>query len=574
MSICRGILLYVLFWMAVAPCDAKALSPVTDAEIRTILKDWVDTDKLEVGMVVGLVDESGTRVIGYGKLGNGTDQEVDGDTLFCLGSITKVFTALLLQDLVEQGLVHLDDPAQKYLPDSFKMPTYNGKPITLLHLATHTSGLPRDENGDTATFLSHSSGDTATFLSHCKLTRAPGTKWEYSNFGIGLLAQIITQQAGKDYETLVLERICRPLGMNSTRLHITSELKPRLAGGYVMPGHRVLDGGLSAGGVGGLHSTVNDMLKFIAAYAGIAPSPLSPLMDKARALHKLESGEQRPLVWFGSDPIYEHGGLVDGFQSEMAFDRKRRRGIIILSNCIFCQTALSAICGPLLRGNSSRPGYVTPLTPHLLSRYVGTYRNEKGTGLCFVRQRGERLVFQSSAEPLDQPRFGSYEMFPISDSVFRNDFFRAQAVFCEAANGQPEKMVLGSLDSADRFQLVRVSSEAPEALDPFLSNPQNYEACVGQYRTAFLFGLIHLGPTLSISHTTDALGDHLFGEVRGYTQKIEFFPKDETNFVINPCDTNLRLSFVRKRSGKTKAVLVYWNGKKLHGSRISDTPLK
>src|SRR5208283_4906369 len=126
---------------------ASAGDTLSDAEIQTVLRDDIDADKLAVGIVVGIVDEHGTRIISHGMLDNGTDRNVDGGTLFEIGSITKVFTALLLQDMVERGEMKLDDPVQKYLPATIQVPTYHGKQITLLHLATHTSGLPR-ERGD------------------------------------------------------------------------------------------------------------------------------------------------------------------------------------------------------------------------------------------------------------------------------------------------------------------------------------------------------------------------------------------------------------------------------------------
>ena len=97
-------------------------------------------------MVIGIVDEHGSQVFAAGKLDNGTDQEVNGDTLFEIGSATKTFTVLLLPDMVERGQMKLDDPVAKYLPASVKMPTHGGKEITLLDLATHTSALPRDDN--------------------------------------------------------------------------------------------------------------------------------------------------------------------------------------------------------------------------------------------------------------------------------------------------------------------------------------------------------------------------------------------------------------------------------------------
>ena len=113
---------------------------ITDS-IRAFLQQRIEVEKRDVGMVIGLVDEHGSSIVSYGKMDDGASQEVNGDTLFEIGSITKTFTALLLQDMIERGEMKLDDPVVKYLPKSVKVPTRNGKEITLLHLATHTSGL-------------------------------------------------------------------------------------------------------------------------------------------------------------------------------------------------------------------------------------------------------------------------------------------------------------------------------------------------------------------------------------------------------------------------------------------------
>ena len=110
--------------------------------IQAFLQQRVEVEKRDVGIVVGIVDENGSKVVSCGKMDNGTDQEVNGDTLFDIASITKPFTGLLLQDMIERGEMKLDDPVQKYLPASVRMPARNGKQITLLHLVTHTSGLP------------------------------------------------------------------------------------------------------------------------------------------------------------------------------------------------------------------------------------------------------------------------------------------------------------------------------------------------------------------------------------------------------------------------------------------------
>src|SRR5580692_9042395 len=112
-------------------------------EIREILVRRIDQQKQAVGIVVGVIGPDGRRVVAYGNLANGDPRTLDGDTIFEIGSITKVFTSLLLADMVSRNEVALYDPAAKYLPENVKMPERSGKPITLLDLSTHTSGLPR-----------------------------------------------------------------------------------------------------------------------------------------------------------------------------------------------------------------------------------------------------------------------------------------------------------------------------------------------------------------------------------------------------------------------------------------------
>src|SRR5436189_1973636 len=119
----------------------SAESGISDDEIRKVLQDRIDVAKGSVGIVVGLVDGQGTRIISYGKPDQTSTEALDGDSVFEIGSVTKVFTATLLSDMVERGEVSLNDPISKFLPKTIKTPSRNGKEITLLDLATQTSGL-------------------------------------------------------------------------------------------------------------------------------------------------------------------------------------------------------------------------------------------------------------------------------------------------------------------------------------------------------------------------------------------------------------------------------------------------
>src|SRR5580698_9041836 len=128
------------------PNISQSLTVPSNDEIREILVKRIEQQKRAVGIVVGVIEPTGRRVVAYGNFAKGDPRTVDGDTIFEIGSVTKVFTSLLLADMVNRKEVALDDPAAKYLPENVRMPERSGKAITLHDLCTHTSGLPRIPN--------------------------------------------------------------------------------------------------------------------------------------------------------------------------------------------------------------------------------------------------------------------------------------------------------------------------------------------------------------------------------------------------------------------------------------------
>jgi Beta-lactamase class C and other penicillin binding proteins len=170
---------------------------------------------------------------------------VDGDTIFEIGSATKVFTSLLLADAVKRGEVALTDPVAKYLPAEVKVPERAGRKITLVDLATHTSGLPSVPSNlapknPANPYAGYTVQQLYDFLSTYQLSRDIGAQYDYSNLGVGLLDNALSRRAGVDYETLVQTRITRPLGMKSTSIALSEEQKRRLASGHGGDRARVL----------------------------------------------------------------------------------------------------------------------------------------------------------------------------------------------------------------------------------------------------------------------------------------------------------------------------------------------
>ncbi len=318
----------------------------SDSEIRQILADRIDVQHRSVGIVVGVIGPEGRRVIAHGRLAKGDSRPLDGDMIFEIGSVTKVFTALLLADMVQRGEVVLDDPVAKHLPPGVRMPERNGRAITLLHLSTHTSGLPRLPTNMGVSVM-HSKNPYANysverlyaFLSQYKLGRDIGSRQEYSNVGVGLLGHALALRAGMDYESLVRSRICEPLDMNSTWITLTREMRNRLAKGHDLFLRPTENWDMpTLAGAGALRSDVNDMLTFLAANLGYTESPLAPAMAAMRRIPESRErfGRELALGWnilpLNGREILWHNGGTGGYRSFVGFDPKAGTGVVVLAN--------------------------------------------------------------------------------------------------------------------------------------------------------------------------------------------------------------------------------------------------
>src|SRR5947209_2556329 len=334
----------------------SAQSGFTEAEVGGIKAFLHDNfGQTNACMVIGLTDQRGNRIFSAGKLDNGTDLDVNGDTVFFIGSVSKTFTALLLQDAVERAEMKLDDPVAKFLPKSVRMPSHGGKEITLLDLATNTAGFagnPDNMSGADVReqYETYTVEKMYAFLSGYTLSRDPGTEFEYSNVGMALLGHVIALKAGTNFESLVVNRICRPLHMDSTCIALAPELQVRLAMGHDDSGKPSPPWKLQAySPAGGVHSTANDLLKYVSANAGLAPSSLTPLMKETQVVRFKDSRGLSDVPGFGvfgrtamdwvdrgayQPPGMEllgHAGGAGSYHAWVGFDKMQRRGVVVLT---------------------------------------------------------------------------------------------------------------------------------------------------------------------------------------------------------------------------------------------------
>ncbi len=329
--------------LLVAGADAKAgRNEPSPNKIKKILVDRVDRHRHAPGIVVGIVSASGVQVVSYGTMSAEDSTPVDGDTLFEIGSLTKIFTALTLAEMVEQKEVKLDDPVSGYLPAGVSAPSRDGEPIRLLHLARHVSGLPREPDNYSgkqryAPDTTYSAKEMFEFIGGHKLERKPGVKHEYSNLGFGLLGELLARSADRDYDTLIRERICDPLKMEHTSVLPTDAT--RFATGHLLdrsPVESYVLEGLQ--GAGSLKSSVNDMVRFLAANLGMLPTSLDPAIKRAQ-IGRRDFGfpaNDKRLAWYVTtrerSETFSHDGKTWGFRAFLALNRSKRFGVVILSN--------------------------------------------------------------------------------------------------------------------------------------------------------------------------------------------------------------------------------------------------
>jgi D-alanyl-D-alanine-carboxypeptidase/D-alanyl-D-alanine-endopeptidase len=425
----------------------------SDADIRKILVDRIDGMHRSVGIVVGVIGPDGRRVIAYGAPDKAGGRALDGDTVFEIGSVSKVFTNLMLADMVQHGEVALDDPIAKYLPPTVKIPQRNSRQITLVDLATHTSGLPRlptnfAPKGAANPYNDYTVDNLYAFLSGYSLTRDIGTTFEYSNLGGGLLGHLLALRAGTDYETLLRTRITGPLGMRNTAIALPPDLQARLT-----PGHDEQLKPAAAWdfpavpGAGAIRSTVNDMLTFVGANLGFVSSPLAPAMKRMLAVNRPAGspGLTIGLGWFTRlEPpkIIWHNGGTGGYRSWIGFDPAARIGVVVLSNTNAPEGVddigghiLDPSIDPLTAADLKPKAHKqVAIDPAVLDRYVGRYQLVPNFVLT-ITKNGSRLFAQATGQ-------GRFEIFPEAEKAFFAKVADIQISFIVPDSGNASGLVL------------------------------------------------------------------------------------------------------------------------------------
>ncbi|PWC79517.1 beta-lactamase [Azospirillum sp. TSH64] len=394
-----GALCLLLWSVPLGPTGAigldRAPDPLVDAVTRAVeeRQPAVGTGSL----VVGVIRDGRTLVVGRGDAGRPDGGPADGRTLFQIASLTKPFTGTIMADLMREGRIDPADPLQRHLrrvgavPVSH-VPDYDGRPIRLRDLATHTAGLPNVPETSRFSwsrledprnpYKPLSRGELALWLSDYRLPVPPGLRFSYSNAGMSVLGEALAAAAGQPYETLLKRVVTDRFGLRDTTLHPTAEQRMRKAAGHAR-GRTVPDWEAPAMlPAFGLYSSADDLLRWLSANLGDCPGaaavgpdghgcapPVAATLALAQSVQvdgrsladpgSLGSGAMA-LGWFvawatDGTPIHWHSGSTGGFNAYIAFSKAHRWGVVALTNSDPDQVTADHVVIDLVRRLEARP---------------------------------------------------------------------------------------------------------------------------------------------------------------------------------------------------------------------------
>lgn len=390
-------------------------------------------------IVVATVIDGKTDIRAFGKLDDGSP--ADAKSVFEIGSITKTFTGSLLADEVHTGAVGLETPVGK-LPPGFTIPERNGKPITLLDLATQTSGLPRlptnlGESGDNP-YADYDAARLKTFLAGYTLPRDPGSEYEYSNLGFGLLGYALAQQEHTDYATLLKHRILDPLKMADSGVAFTPAMRAHLASGHDGLGKKTGNWDFDAlAGCGAIRSNAEDMVRYLRANMGLDKAPLDAVLSDAQTPRRDVHNGRIGLAWMtrktANGDIVWHNGMTGGYASFIGFDAKKTRGVIVLTNIM--QSVDDLGFAALIDDAPIAPVHKTvSLDPAVLDAYVGDYQLGEHF-LLNISLHGGQLLGQATGQ-------GAFPLFASAKDEFFAKIVDLSVSFQRGANGSVTGLVL------------------------------------------------------------------------------------------------------------------------------------
>lgn len=330
---------------AIAPVSADQLKSVLDQDLAETLRHGALSPETSGGVVIGVIRHGVRQILVYG--------DAKQNSIFEIGSISKTFTGLILAQMVEQHKVRLEEPVRELLPKG-TVAQPPGPEITLLDLATQHSGLPRmPDNFHPADpqdpYADYGAKDLYEFISKHGVSKPANTTFAYSNVGLGLLGQALSNRAETSYPELLKIEIAAPLRLADTTVKLSLDEQARFEQGHDAEHRPAHPWSLDAlAGAGAIRSTANDMLTYLQAelhpdtaahVARAAPdSPSATIASALRLSQDLRAdvtpGMKISLAWLYNMETgnYWHNGATGGYSSYAFFNPKEDYAAVVLFN--------------------------------------------------------------------------------------------------------------------------------------------------------------------------------------------------------------------------------------------------
>lgn len=476
--------------------------------------------------------------------------------LFEIGSISKVFTGILLADAVVEGRLALDDTLAERLPVRFRNPATGA--LTLRELATHTSCLPRLPSnmvgaGLADPYARYDRKALYAYLADAKLDAEPPCTADYSNLGFGVLGVVLEEAYGKPWAALVAEKIAGPLGMPDT----VQELSAEQAARFALP----WDGAEAAhpwsfqamAGAGALRSTLGDLAKLADAFLAGAKGPLGaawPVLAGGYAAMPAEGGEIGLALVHGevraedggNEPAYWHDGGTGGYRATLQVRPASGRAFVVLaSNARAVPQAWLASW----QGGTAEPAAPTEveLPARVLDQYPGVYPIDRSARFTVLR-RGDGLAVRLTGQSF-------LPVFPSAQDEFFYKAVDARLSFRRDADGKVSGVTLH-----------QNGRDVPATRDP--GPPPRVEfpdaATLAAYAGEYDFGLFMPGGAFTVR----AVGDQLLVRLTGQPE-LPVFCVGEDRFEYDVVDA--RIDFERDDSGKVVSLVLHQNGMDMRAPR-------
>lgn len=440
------------------PIDAK---PAMVQSVDDLADPLIETGRAK-GLSIGIVQKNAageyeTQTFHLGKTGHGK-KTPDDETLYEIGSISKVFTGILAADRIIADDVTLQSPANDLLTGDNPLPSFAEQPITILNMSTHRSSLPRlapnmslVEMNDPYQKYDRKQADE--FLASYELPVAPGTRYEYSNFAVGYLGNLLMRsQDFPTYDAMMESRLTGPLEMNATRV-VVDEDSSAFAIGHDVGGQPVDRWHFAdMPGAGGIRSNLSDMNRFMLANLAPPDGITGKAIELAFQKQVDASGPDLAmgLGWLiARDQVTRfHNGQTGGYASAVFINRPLGLGVCVLSNSSI--EPITELAEKLVQWKAGMPVPV-PVVPTIaevstdeIDRCVGQYELAP-TFVFDVRREGTRLLVGITNQP-------TLEVFPTSPTKWFYRAVDARLIFGDLKDGKAQTL---TLDQNGLMQVAR-----------------------------------------------------------------------------------------------------------------------